>query len=113
MALALLIQKTLGHGSISKKKGANAYLLTFNSRESILLIISLINGKMRTPKIHALYRLIDWLNNQESEDSFIPKLPLNSEPMGSNPWLSGFLEGDGSFSVRATMPSEKIKHSVI
>lgn len=82
---------------------ANAYVLTFNSKESIFLIMSLINGKMRTPKIHALYRLIDWINNQQSEDSFIPKLLLNSEPLGSNPWLAGFIEGDGSFSVRATM----------
>lgn len=31
--LALTIQSTLGHGSLSKKKGANAYVLTFNSRE--------------------------------------------------------------------------------
>lgn len=47
--------------------------------------MSLINGKMIIPKIHALYRLIDCINNQQSEDSFIPKLPQNSEPLGSNP----------------------------
>lgn len=69
--------KTLG-------SNANAYVF-FNSKESILLIMSLINGKIITPKIHALYRLIDWINNQQSEDSFIPKLPQNSEPLGSNP----------------------------
>src|SRR4051812_32061667 len=51
LPLCLLLQKELGGGSLSKKKGANAYVLTFNSRESILLIVSLINGKMRTPKI--------------------------------------------------------------
>jgi len=34
--LTLLLQKELGAGSLSKKKkGANAYVLTFNSRESI------------------------------------------------------------------------------
>ena len=31
--LALTIQSTLGHGSLSKKKGANAYVLTFNSND--------------------------------------------------------------------------------
>ena len=46
MSLGLLIQETLGQGSLSKKKEANACVLTFNSNESILLIISLINGKM-------------------------------------------------------------------
>ena len=59
MSLALMIQSTLGHGSLSKRKGANAYVLTFNSKESIMLIVSLINGNMRTPKIKALHDLID------------------------------------------------------
>jgi|SRR3954468_21951593 hypothetical protein len=59
MSLALMIQSTLGHGSLSKRKGANAYVLTFNSKDSILLIVSLINGNMRTPKIKALHDLID------------------------------------------------------
>jgi hypothetical protein len=64
LPLALLVQKALGHGSLSKKKGANAYVLTFNSNESIKYIISLINGNMRTPKINTLYSLIDWVNDQ-------------------------------------------------
>ena len=59
LPFALVLQKELRNGSIRKHKGANAYILTFNSKESILLIVSLINGKMRTPKIEALYRLID------------------------------------------------------
>jgi hypothetical protein len=59
LPFALVLQKELRNGSIRKQKGANAYILTFNSKESILLIVSLINGKMRTPKIEALYRLID------------------------------------------------------
>lgn len=121
--LALTIQSTLGHGSLSKKKGANAYVLTFNSREGILLIVSLINGKMRTPKIQSLYALIDWINLRKNSDSSpeglgikepaantIEKLPLNSEPLDSSPWLSGFIEGDGSFQVRATGPNAKNKY---
>lgn len=46
LALALLIQKELGVGSLSRKKGVDAYILTINSYEGILLIITLINGKM-------------------------------------------------------------------
>lgn len=32
MYLALMIQSTLGQGSLSKRKGAFAYVLTFNSK---------------------------------------------------------------------------------
>nr|QBM09619.1 hypothetical protein [Dactylella sp.] len=124
MSLALIIQSTLGCGSLSKKKGANAYVLTFNSKESIILIVSLINGKMRTPKIKALYDLIDWLNLSQnskqfkgepinsSHNSFI-KLPLSSVPLSSNPWLAGFIDGDGSFQVRATAPNVRNKYPIV
>lgn len=50
---------------------------------------------MRTPKIEALYRLIDWLNAKNS--SQIVKLGLDSSSLGDNPWLAGFIEADGSF----------------
>lgn len=62
LPLALMIQKVIKHGSISRKKGVNAYVLTVNNYEGLLLLISLINGNMRTPKIHALWNLIDWFN---------------------------------------------------
>jgi len=57
--LVLLIQKNLKHGSLSKKKGVNAYVLTINSNDGMVCIANLINGYMRTPKIHALHNLID------------------------------------------------------
>jgi hypothetical protein len=57
--LALIIQSKLGHGSISKKKGSNAYVLSINKSEGVILVTNVINGYLRTPKIYALYRLID------------------------------------------------------
>jgi hypothetical protein len=59
LPLALLIQKELGHGSISRKKGLNAYIYTVNNLEGIMLLINLLNGKMKTNKIFSLHRLID------------------------------------------------------
>ena len=50
---------------------------------------------MRTPKIEALYRLIDWLNARNF--SKIVKLGLDSSSLGDNSWLAGFIEADGSF----------------
>ena len=53
---------------------------------------------MRTPKISALHRLIDWLNARLDGKS---KIPISSEidnsPLGNNPWLTGFIESDGNF----------------
>jgi hypothetical protein len=74
---------------------------------------ALINGKMRTPNIHALNALIDWINRTRNSDSFLKKLPLNSEPLGSNSWLTGFIEGDGYFQVRASAPSGKRKYPIV
>ena len=101
LPLALLIQKELGVGSLSRKKGVDAYILTINSHDGILFVISLINGNMRTPKIHSLYALIDFLN--KNKGTSIEKHYVSKEPLDSNPWLSGFLEADASFQVRTTI----------
>lgn len=55
---------------------------------------------MRTPKIEALHRLIDWLNNRIAGTHIkfnLSKLGLDNSPLGTNPWLSGFIEADGNF----------------
>lgn len=103
--LALMIQKELKNGSLSRKKGVNAYILTINNYDGLLLVTSLINGNMRTPKIYALYNLIDWLN-LKFEEINIPRKSLNNSPLDSNAWLSGFIEADGHFSVRTTTTSK-------
>jgi len=101
LPLALIIQKELGVGSLSRKKGVDAYILTVNSYEGILLVISLINGNMRTPKIYSLNALIDFLN--KTKGTSIEKYSVAIEPLDSNPWLSGFIEADASFQVRTTL----------
>jgi hypothetical protein len=98
LPLAMLIQKELGQGSLSRKKGLNAYVLTINNIIGLLLIIKLINGKMRTPKIASLNKLIDWFNCRY-EDLCLSKNSLNQEPLDNNSWLAGFIEADGHFSL--------------
>ena len=62
---------------------------------------------MRTPKIYALYNLIDWLNVRQFEGmSDITKKSLNISSLESNAWLSGFIDADGHFSVRTTTTSK-------
>jgi len=57
--LALVVQQKLRHGSIARKKGVNAYILTINNFEGLILLANIINGYMRTPKITILKELID------------------------------------------------------
>lgn len=100
LPLALLIQKELGNGSISRKKGLNAYIYTVNNFDGIMLLISILNGNMKTNKIFALHRLIDWYNQYKG--TTLEKKGLNTESITSNAWLSGFIESDGYFSLRST-----------
>lgn len=108
--LAQIIQKTLGHGSIARMKGINAYLLTIIDYEGVLLLIHLLNGNMRTHKIELLYNLIDFYNNKY--DLNIPKAPLDESPIDSNSWFSGFIEADGSFSIFINKKSIRLRFSL-
>ena len=94
--LAMIIQKELGYGSISKTKGVNSYRLTINNYEGLIIIAFLLNGKMRTPKINNLFLLIDWLNNKFVNLN-LEKKELDKSFLSSNSWLSGFIDADGHF----------------
>jgi hypothetical protein len=108
LPLALLIQKELATGSLCRKKGVNAYILSINSYKGILFVISLINGKMKTPKIHSLNALIDFIN--ENKGINIEKYSISKEALNINPWLSGFIEADASFQVRTTLSGKYPKY---
>jgi hypothetical protein len=53
---------------------------------------------MRTPKLEALHRLIDFLQDKNRAIG-ITKMPLDMSPINSNSWLSGFTDADGNFNV--------------
>jgi len=67
---------------------------------------------MRTPKIEALHRLIDWLNARLDEKLKISKLGLDHSSLGDNPWLTGFIEADGNFYCGFDLNSEGIAEIV-
>lgn len=106
LPLALMVQKTLGCGSIHRKKGSNAYILSINDREGLLKTISTINGKFKTSKIEALAKLIIWFNLKNSENKGknikYNLLPLDKTSLNNSSWLAGFIEADGHFNLRAT-----------
>ena len=120
LPLALIIQKSLGCGSLIRKKGNNCYIYSVNNIDTIRVLVSLLNGKMRTTKVYDLWRLIDWLNIQSfplnsvdqdvnTVDQHVQKYSLNNQPLVNDAWFSGFIDASGSFSVRATEKQYKIE----
>lgn len=99
-ALAKKLLAIIGSGFIRYKPKDNACVLIVSPVVGLKKIVNLINGELRTPKIHQLYNLIDWLNKNHSTD--IKKLPLNKDNLENSSWLSGFVDADGSFSVQYT-----------
>jgi hypothetical protein len=108
--LAQKIMEVIKGGTIVYPKDSNYLDLLFQDIKSIQNIAVLLNGNMRTPKIEALHRLIDWLNARttDGENKKIYKLSLDNSWLGSNPWLSGFIESDGNFYCEFKLNSEKI-----
>ena len=98
--LAKKLLELIGSGFIRYKLQDNACVLVVSPVVGLRKIVNLINGELRTPKIHQLHALIDWLNKNHSTN--ITKLPLKNSPLSEDGWLSGFIDSDGSFSVLHT-----------
>jgi len=102
----------------TKANPGNWYVLTINRLASIYVIITLINGKMRTPKIEALNRLISWFNayilESGAKQSFAPltALPLDTSPFSSNGWLAGLLDADSNFYLTFQLNADQLATQV-
>lgn len=94
--LVLVLKNILG-GTIRHKKENSAYVLVISSISGLSMIINLINGYLRTPKIDQFNKLITWINNN-SNNNFSINEPDTSSIL-KNGWLSGFIDADGSFSI--------------
>lgn len=103
--LCQVVQKQIGHGTISKKKQAAAYILTINNIPGLIVLSNLINGKMRGPKYYQFVLLIEYLNKKCPNLTMKP-LGFTKSPLQSDSWLSGFIEADGSFQVRTSLISK-------
>ena len=84
----------IGSGFIRYKPKDNACVLVVSPVVGLKKIVSLINGELRTPKIHQLHKLIDWLNKNHSAN--LSKLPTKESDLYNNSWLSGFIDSDVS-----------------
>ena len=103
--LSQMILNRIGVGHICKRK-TNSVELRFTSKSSLCKIVSLMNGKLRTPKIDQFYLLIDWMNKNYFNNDInkkIVKLPLDISSLMNNSWLSGFIDADGNFYIRCSL----------
>jgi hypothetical protein len=100
LPLAQYLSVLLGGVQIRIKEAEGACVLTINSIPVLILIVNLLNGLLRTPKIEQFNALIGWLN----ENGYGPFTvsPVNTSSIFSNSWLAGFIDADGGFKVRIT-----------
>ena len=117
LPLADYLQKLTKCGTVLIKPERGYVLWQIQDIISIFTIISIINGFMRTPKIEAVNRTIDWITNYINQRSCKTKIiqrptrlilfrikklsskPLDNSPIENNAWLSGFTDADGNFSI--------------
>jgi hypothetical protein len=92
-------------GTVYYKKNAGYVLWQIQKTEDVKKIINIINGYMRTPKIEALHRAINWFN--KFDNCSINCLDLDFSPIDSNAWLAGFTDGDGNFTINLTDRKKK------
>lgn len=85
--LSLRLKKELGFGQIYKKKGENCLALMVRNTEGLLVLVQMLNGQLRGPKIVKLHKLIDFLNIRYSQLNLV-KLGLSESKIDSNSWLS-------------------------
>lgn len=94
--LANALAEYLG-GRVNNTSG-NWCVLSVQNLAGLHGLALIMNGNMRTPKIEALHRLIDWLNTNTTLPKISP-LGLDTSGLLGNGWLAGLLDADGSFLI--------------
>jgi LAGLIDADG endonuclease len=92
-------------GKLYNKPKQGCVIWQIQNKKDVLEMIKLINGYMRTPKIEALHRVINWY--KDNDNIIINPLGLDLSPIESNSWLAGFTDGDGNFSINLTNRKKK------
>ena len=108
--LAKKLLEILEVGFIRYKNNNNACVIVISSVSGLKKVVSLINGKLRTPKIGQLKALINWLNKNQNVNILL--LPLCENSLLSDAWLSGFVDADGNFSVQYTKKENALKRKI-
>ena len=92
--------KELYGGRLRFKTEENAIVWIIGTHKELIVLINLMNGYLRTPKINKFNDLILWLNDRYNYN--IPIYSPDTSDLKDNGWLSGFIDADGGFKIRYT-----------
>jgi LAGLIDADG endonuclease len=122
LPLAEYLKNITKSGKVYIKSDRGYILWQIQDIVGVFNIVNIINGYMRTPKIEALERTINWINEYITNNKF-SKLPstklilnkinfiepksLDDSPIDSNNWLAGFSDADANFSINIHKRSNK------
>lgn len=122
LPLAQFLHNLTNCGKVYLKTDRGYVLWQIQDIVGVFTIVSIINGYMRTPKLEALHRTINWLNNYiyNNQASKLPSTKLilakinkieikgiDNTPIDSNAWLAGFSDADSNFSINIHQRSNK------
>lgn len=93
-------------GTIYKYKDRNYVLWRITTIKDVYIIVSVINGFIRTPKYETLIRYHTFFNEYfkdfiklGADSTIINLIPLDTSPITSNSWAAGFIDADGHFAI--------------
>jgi len=98
LGLYAFIQSELGNVGRFQITGNNTIRYIIGDKNSIILFINLIHGKLRTPKNKRFNDLIKFINTKYSLD--ISSSLLDLSKFTKNSWFTGFTEADGHFGIK-------------
>lgn len=96
-SLAVVLKDRIGYGHLVYSKTGNYLLLEISDTKGLCRIVNLVNGFFRTPKLEAFETLINWVRQRVDEP--LSSKGMDSSPLTSTAWLSGFTDADGNFHV--------------
>lgn len=97
--LVIILQEKFG-GIIREKTKENAIVWIITSRKSLINIVNVLNGYIRTPKIYQFNKLISWINSNYNEN--LIENSIDTSALTDNNWFAGFFDADGGFKIRYT-----------
>lgn len=101
VSLAYFLKEKIGHGNIKKIKNKKAFNYIVSNKEGLIIIINLINGKIKTDnKYNQLTNLYNRLNKLKNNNNMELLLPVDKTPLKDNYWLAGFTDADGSLQIK-------------
>lgn len=105
LAMYTFLQSELGNIGRFQSSGTNVIRYIIGDMKSIIYIINLIHGKLRTPKNKRFNDLIKFINAKY--DLNIPESNLYNGNYLENSWLTGFTEADGHFGIKYLEKKDK------